>query len=133
MALICSSSDSSSSKEKSLQSSLICPIIFFFFNLFALFQKHLQIIILIFFKRRMHANYCLTSMIRVHLRNLFIIKICNFITMKFYFGLQKFVIIDRLVINLFFCISANFIPNSILSILFLVFYIPKSPNSIFFK
>ena len=131
MALICSSSHSSSSKGKSLQSSLICPIIFF--NLFALFQKHLQIIILIFFKRRMHANYCLTSMIRVHLRNLFIIKICNFITMEFYFGLQKFVIIDRLVINLFFCISADFIPNSILSILFLVFYIPKSPNSIFFK
>ena len=131
MALICSSSHSLSSKGKSLQSSLICPIIFF--NLFALFQKHLQIIILIFFKRRMHANYCLTSMIRVHLRNLFIIKICNFITMKFYFGLQKFVIIDRLVINLFFCISADFIPNSILSILFLVFYIPKSPNSIFFK
>ena len=42
-------------------------------------------------------------MIRVNLRNCFIIKIYNYIAMRFYyFGFQKFFIIDRLAFKFFF-------------------------------
>ena len=47
-------------------------------------------------------------MIRVLLRNFFIVKICNFIAMGFYFGFQIIFIIDRLNIKFFFYISADF-------------------------
>ena len=52
-------------------------------------------------------------MIRIHLRNFFIVKVCNFVAMRFYFGFQKIVIIDTLAIKLFFDISTDRIPNNV--------------------
>ena len=41
-------------------------------------------------------------MVRVHLKKFFIIKICNFITMRFNSSFQKFCIVVRLAIEFFF-------------------------------
>ena len=45
---------------------------------------------------------------------LLIVKICNFITMRCYFGFKKFIISDWLAISFFLYISTDFIPNSII-------------------
>ena len=50
-------------------------------------------------------------MIRLHLRNFFIVEICTFITMRFYFGFQNTFVIDRLAIKLFFYTGTDFIFN----------------------
>ena len=76
-------------RRKSLKLSLICLITFI------LFYKHLRIIIVIFLESTIHANYCLTSMVRAHLKNFFIVKLCNFIIIMFYFCFEKFFIVDR--------------------------------------
>ena len=44
----------------------------------------------------------LTSMIRDHPMDFFVVKIYNFITMRFYFSFQNKIIIDRLAIKFFF-------------------------------
>ena len=75
---------------------------FFFLNVSPFFLKHLRILILIFLKTRIQVDYCWTSMIRVCLRNFFLIKICNFIAMRFYFGFQKFFIVHRQAVKFFF-------------------------------
>ena len=51
-------------------------------------------------------------MFTVHLRDFFIIKICNFITKRFYFGFQIIFIIEKLAIKFFFDISLDFITKS---------------------
>ena len=53
-------------------------------------------------------------MIRVHLRNFIFMKICSFITIRFYFDFEKFFTVGRFAIKLFLNISADFIQNSII-------------------
>ena len=53
-------------------------------------------------------------MIRVHLRNFFILKICNFITIRFYFSFEKILVVAKFAIKIFFNISAKFIANGII-------------------
>ena len=85
---------------------------YFFLSIFTLFLKKLWIIVFIFFESRSQAN-CETGMTRVHLWNFVIVKILNFVAMRFYFGFQKIFIIDRLAIKHFFDISTDFIQNSV--------------------
>ena len=47
-------------------------------------------------------------------RNFFILKICSFMTLRFYFSFQIFFIIDRFAIKFFSNISNDFISNSII-------------------
>ena len=65
---------------------------------------------------RIQADFCQTSMISVHLRNFLIVKICNFIIIRFYFGFQKLFIVDRFSIKFFFNISAQLISNNVIPI-----------------
>ena len=53
--------------------------LFFFFNLFT-------------FKSSFNCDYCKRSMIRTCLSNSLIVKICSFITIRFYFGFQIFLL-----------------------------------------
>ena len=53
-------------------------------------------------------------MIRAHLRHLFIMKICNFITVRFYVDFQKIYILERFAVKFFFNIRTDFIVNSVL-------------------
>ena len=60
---------------------------------------------------RIYTNYCYTNIIRDY----FVVKVGNFIAMRFYFGFQKKKnIIDRLVIKFLFDVTTDFILNSII-------------------
>ena len=59
-------------------------------------------------------------MIRVRFRNFIIIKICNFIAMRFYFGFLKKFIIDRFTIKFYFDISTDKSPSSLKQYIHLV-------------
>ena len=54
----------------------------------------------------------------------FIVKICNFINMRFYFGFPLIFIIDRLAVKVFFDISIDFIPN-IMNIFLISHHLPS--------
>ena len=71
------------------------------------FIKHLQIMFFFFFKSRINCDYSYTSMIKTYLGYFFVVKTYSFITVRFFFGLQKFFNKTR-----FFNASADVIPNS---------------------
>ena len=71
-------------------------------------------------------------MIRVDLRTFFIVKISNFITMRFYFGFLKLFIAGRLGMKFFFYISADFIPNIIVLIILISHHFQSRNTSIWF-
>ena len=85
---------------------------YFFHNVFYSLLKTLLDHNFHFFESRIQANYL--SLNRFSFRNFFIAKICNFITMRFYFSFQKTLIIERLAIKFFFDINTDFISNSII-------------------
>ena len=60
-------------------------------------------------------------MIRVYIRNFFIVKICNFITMRFYFGFLKFFIVDRFIMKFFFDMSVDYYIYIIVNVLYYIF------------
>ena len=88
----------SSEEEKPLQLKMICLITFF--QYIQTLLKNLWIMAFTFFESKIH----LVTAKQVSLEptlGFFSIKICNFITVRFYFGFQKFFIVDGPAINFF--------------------------------
>ena len=77
--------------RKSLKLSRICLTTFssIYLHSFKKTFRQFSSLVLIFFESRIQANNCQASLTRLYFRNFLIVKIRNFITMRFHFGFQK--------------------------------------------
>ena len=103
------STSNSSEKEEISKSPIICLIAFF-----QCFSILLKTLVNNSFHLSWEPNWLLLKKYAiVHPRNFFIVRICIFITIRFFYGFQKFFIVAGLLSNSLYNICTYFILNSI--------------------